>query len=320
MRGVHFKPIFAPNALLRKAKPMEEATGQLNSKQAGRLLGITERTVRDLVYDGRLPRYGTRRKYWHRIEDVEAIAREPHRVLRNLNWERKTAKRQTPPAETPPDRVMVDSRAAQKILGVCEKTLLAFVHSGQLLSYQKTPKVTPHRFLRADVEALRDQRESQKKAPRPPQEESLRPRYITRQRLNCKRRIEVGDLPEQEKYFPDWINARQAAWLLHTTLQQVYKHRDRGQIRAVKDTALASRNCRWLFCKEDVLSLMNDLVYNKGRFHYAQYCTPEAIARNKAKREQEAEARFREQLDACIDAMHRSRATRGSQFAANPPE
>ena len=101
---------------------------------------------------------------------------------------------------------------------------------------------------------------------------------------------------------------------------QVYRLRDLGRIRAVKDPEAAPRNCRWLFSKADTQELMGDPEYCKGRYHYEKYCSPEAIARNKAKREQEAETQFREQLDACIDAMHRSRATRGSQFAANPPE
>ena len=296
-----------------------ETAARCSVEQAARMLGVRKAAVCNLAHRGRLPRYGPRRKPWYRIEDVEAIARDPERVRRQGNFARDN-RRLAPPAEIPPNRVLIGSREAMQILGVCEKTLHRYVQSGRLLSYQRIPNSTPHRFDRADVEALRDRLAAAKKPPRPPQTESRRPRYITRQRLNSKYRIEVGDLPEQEKYFPEWINARQVAWLLHTRLQQAYRHRDTGRIRAVKAPEAAPRCCRWLFCKADVDKLMNNPVYNKGRFHYAKYCTPGAIARNKAKREQEAEAQFREQLDACIDAMHRNRATRGSEFAANPPE
>lgn len=297
-----------------------ETAARLNAKQAARILSVRPPVVDALARGGKLPRYGKRYKYWYRTEDVEALARDPHRLRRSDNSERKNRDRQTPPAEMPPDRVLIGSREAREILGVCEKWLHHLIHSGQLLSYQTRPNATPHRFHKADVEALRCRREAQKKAPRPPEMPSRRPHYITRERLNCTRRIGVGDLPAKDKYFPEWINARQVAWLLNTTLQQAYRLRDTGRIRALKDPALASRNGRWIFCKADVKALMNDPTYYEGRFHYEKYCTPEAIARNKAKREQEAEVEFRQQLDACEAAILRARATQGSFFAANPPD
>ena len=293
---------FSQRGPRQKGKSMEntgETAKQLTSKQAGRMIGRGIAAVRRLVREGKLPRYGTHPHYWHRIEDVEAVAREPRRVLRREDWERKSATRLLPPDEIPPDRVMIDSLAAQKILGVCAKTISVLVNNGQLLSYQKVARSTPHRFDLAEVEALRDRRAAAKKAPRPPREPSRRPHYITRERLQCGKRIVVGDLPPQDKYFPEWINARQVAWLLNTTMNQAYWHRDAGHIRAVKDPAVAPRNCQWLFCKADVDKLMNDPQHCKGRYHYAKYCTPEAIAENKAKRQREAEAQFREQLDAC---------------------
>ena len=297
-----------------------ETAARLSAKQAGRILGVHARTVRDLVYAGKLSRYGEPYHYWYRTEEVEALARDPNRLRRADNRERKNRNRQTPPAETPPDRALIGSREALQILGVCEKTLHHFVHSGQLLSYQKIATATPHRFDRADVEALRDRRAAATKAPCPPQEPSRRPHYIVRERLNCTRRIGVGDLPPQDKYFGEWINARQVAWLLNTTLQQAYRHRDSGRVRAIKDPTAAPRNCRWLFCKADVKKMMNDPNFIEGRIHYTKYCTPEAQQRNKERREQEAEAEFRQQLDACEAASLRLRATQGSLFAANPPD
>lgn len=297
---------------------MEETEKQLSAKQAGRMIGIGVVAVRRLVREGKLPRYGTSHKYWHRIEDVEAIAREPRRVMRRTNWQHKSAIRLLPPLETPPDRCMIDSLTAQKILGVCAKTISVFVNTGQLLSYQKVARSTPHRFERAEVEALRDRRAAEQKPSRPPRLPSRNPHYIVRERLQCGKRIEVGDLPAKDKYFPDWINARQVAWLLNTAMNQAYRHRDAGLIRARKDPAAAPRNCQWLFCKADVIKLMNDPAFIRGRGHYAKYCTPQAIARNKEKREQEAEAQFSEQLNACEEAMRRH-AMQGNPFAANPP-
>ena len=193
----------------KENEPVEiETAARFSVERAARMLGVTSGAVNYLVSKGKLPRYGRRRKYWFRIEDVEAIVRDPNRVRRHANYERKTRERIMPPAETPSDRALIGSREALLILGVCEKTLLSLVYTGQLFSYQMIPKKTPHRFDRAEVEALRDQRAAAKKAPRPPQRESRRPRYMTRPRLNYARRIEVGDLPEREKYFPEWINAR----------------------------------------------------------------------------------------------------------------
>ena len=147
-------------------------------------------------------------------------------------------------------------------------------------------------------------RQAKARLPRLEPEIIRNPRYIQRERLNQKKRIGVGDLSTREKYFADWITARQVAWLMNVTMARVYLWRKSGRLASRQLPEYGYRN-QWMFRKAEVKALMDDPRHNAGRYKWAKHCSPEGKARRAAEKAAEAEKRFKEDLEDCWRASQR---------------
>ena len=93
---------------------------------------------------------------------------------------------------------------------------------------------SPYWFLRSEVLVRRAAREAEVERETMPRERSWRmrrPRYIVRQKLKAKGRLDMWDVTARERYFGEWITARQAACLLNVSMSTVHAHRRKGHLR-----------------------------------------------------------------------------------------
>src|SRR2546430_1469850 len=72
-----------------------EGEGWITTKQAARILGLCVKTVHNLVDAGKLERVVDGRQGYLCLAAVEAMARDPARLRRRANAERRLVKRRT---------------------------------------------------------------------------------------------------------------------------------------------------------------------------------------------------------------------------------
>ena len=283
----------------QNAVPAEEEW--ITSAQFASMFRFTVARLRKQTFYSKLTRriINGNRCYF-RIEEAEAILRDPDRIRREANRERCRAMQKTL-LEKPADAIDITQAALR--LSVSTACVLWQVTSGKLAYYRAAGKRSRYWLSAAEVEARRErrQRDNEAKEYREafPEEKLPRPRTNLHPLLPRGKRVEVGDLSEWERHFGDWITARQTAWMLNVTMNVVYVMRRTGRLAARKEPCWFNGRDQWFFRKTEVKALMNDPAHMRGRFNYARYGTPEARAIAK-------EAQFRAELDACEYAARRS--------------
>ena len=294
-----------------------EGEGWISTREAARILHLTMSSVNRLCSQGLLtPTRGVRRRCFFRIEAVETLARQPERtrwqedradVANRRHWLNGTLGEVESSGPGWEARAgLIRAKEAAAILGIHVNSLWPAARAGRLGVYQhpRRGKGDPIWFLRSEIEARLAAREAKARQIRPEPEPLRRPRYLLRERLNRHKRIEVGDLTTREKYFAEWITARQAAWLLNVTPGTAHAYRKRGRLagRILPEYGYGNQ---WMFRKAEVKALMNDPRHIAGREKWAKHCSPEGRARKAAEAAAQAEREFSQQLEACWRASQR---------------
>ena len=282
-----------------------EGEGWIKANVAAKMLGVREDYVKQLVYRGELAKWeGNGKPFYYRVEDVERLAREPERVKRLERRETAAGKRRTlirpeqETQETPQEQArnvgMITAAEAAALLGVSRIRVGELARRGQLACWQENPGKmgSPFWFRKSDVEAR--QRRQEEKANRvvwaaPKASKPWRRRYLMRQPLKLKGRLDVWDVSVPERYLADWLTARQVASLLHVSVFTVYAHRAKGHLEAQRRPEYGYHN-QLMFRKREVKGLMDNEKYFRRRALW------EAVHSERGKtRRREAEAKAREE-------------------------
>ena len=252
-----------PKAVRRK-QGAPEGTEWISLEQAARMAGCSVAALygRACYQEWEKRREG--RKNFVRIAAVEATLRDPGRMRRAENWERRRGRLRL--LEAPP-RERVDIAEAARMLGVSVGAAKAFVYRGRLASFQERPGHSKRWLRWSEVAALRVELAEKREARARAKEESAFEyktgfsRVRTRETLRRGGTVEVGDLSVWEKYFGEWITTRQAAWMLHNSQRAVCGLGQSGRLTRRKMPTAPLGWERWHYRKAEVVALMNDAGY-----------------------------------------------------------
>ena len=256
---------------VRRKQGAPEGAEWISLEQAARIMGcsVANLYMRACYKTWEKRREG--RKNFVKLSEVEATLRDPGRVRREGNWERKLTRLRF--LECMP-RERVDIAGAAGMLGVSVAAAKAFVYRGRLAAFQAKAGHSKRWLRWSEVEALRLELEETRAARARVKEEVVFAyktpcsRVRTRETLRRGGTVEVGDLSVWEKYFGDWLTTRQAAWMLHNTQRAVCGLRQNGRLPGRKMEAAPLGRERWHYRKKDVLALMNDRGYMERCWRY----------------------------------------------------
>ena len=264
-------------------KWIEEENGEvwIPTSTAAKMLGIEMQGVNHMLQRGILVHVrkpARNRTNYYLLSEVEALARNTKRVVKLVTHETRQESR-IPGDLAKVDKTFLSGKEAMKFLTINNTALSWYVNHGDLTSYQSVPGRSPHRFDPYEVRILKHKRErlkriretnlqfrtneariSGKPVPRPPRTDALH----------------ASDLLPFEHHMGTWITVRQTASLLGVSVYTVYQIKDRGRLYGEKrqyESGLRKQK-QWLFRKTDVLTLLNDPDYRKGREHYQEHCAP----------------------------------------------
>ena len=257
--------------------------GWITTAQLASLFRLTVKVARKQSFYPGLTRRATNGNLcYFRLEEAEAILRDPDRLRREANRERLHGLQKILRSK-PADAVDISQTARR--LQVTRTAVLYLITHGGLAAYRADKKPAKYWLSAAEVDQRRARREREKEEKEYgeafPVEKLPRERTNLHHLLPRGKRVGVGDLSEWERHFGDWITTRQTAWMLNVTMNVVYVMRCTGRLNARKEHCWFNGREQWHFRKTDVIALMNDPAHIRGRGIYAKYGTPEARAANK---------------------------------------
>ena len=268
-----------------------DGKGWISMVEMARMLGMRVKQLYLRMEYKRLPKVKVGRNNWFRREDVEAMLRDPERVRRMENWERKQTVRKQANAEGRREG-LVDLMEAARRLSVSGGMVKRWIYSGRLTTFQEELGHSKHWLSEAEVEELRVSVEAKRemRGRRAEERKTLVTLFRTRATLKRGGTVEVGDLSVWERYLGEWVTTRQVAWMLRVTQRAVCSLRQSGRLVGREQETIIFGRVRWHYRKADVLALRNDAAYCKRRGTYDLYLSPIARAL-RAEGERAGEAR-----------------------------
>ncbi len=252
---------------------------------AAKMLGVLVRSVFHLLERGALVQVrksGRGKPHYYLLSEVEALARDPTRARRMETHEDRQEGRKLGD-RTRIDETFLTAKEARRMLSTSLHQLSVFVNGGELTCYQRVVGRSPHLFDPLEVRILRRKRERLKR---------LRADSFDYQRWHAERcgklppppkhsvRVTEKDLEPYERVMGEWLTARQVSVLLEVCLTDVYVLRNRLRLYGEKrrEDPKGTKRKVLLFRKRDVLALMEDPMYRKGRAMYEAHISPKAAA------------------------------------------